>query len=149
MPENSAPPYTLATSTSLEVMRLRRSYKSDERRMLGVFVAFVGVRLEERVIEVSRGSGRLMRRVLQVLETTPERRLDRVELERVLVEGEGFDSSNLLRSIRALSRRRLVGFVDRPSKRDSLVSLPREVQRITDDEIFALLAEIEDKGGRK
>ncbi len=87
-----------------------------------------------------------MRRVLQVLETTPGRRLDRVELERVLVEAEGFDESNLLRSIRALSRRRLVGFVDRPSKKDSLVSLPREVQRITDNEIFALLAEIKDKG---
>jgi hypothetical protein len=89
-----------------------------------------------------------MRRILQVLKTTPGRRLDRVDLERLLVEGEGYDSSNLLRSIRALSRRHLVGFADRSSKKDSLVSLPREVQRITDDEIVALLAEIRNKGGR-
>jgi hypothetical protein len=98
---------------------------------------------------MSRGNGRLMRRILQVLETTPERSLDRVELERVLVGAEGFDPSNVLRAIKGLARKHRVGFTDRRHKGDSLVSLPRQVQRIAEDEIFALLTEIKDKGGRK
>jgi hypothetical protein len=96
---------------------------------------------------MSRGCGRLMQRILQVLETTPERRLDRLALERVLV-AEGFDASNVLRSLRALSRRHLVAFEDRRHKRESLIALPRKFQRIAEDEILALLAEIRDKGDR-
>jgi hypothetical protein len=78
----------------------------------------------------------------------PERRLDRVELERVLAEGEGNDPSNILRAVKSLALKHRVGFRDRRLKRESLVSLPRKFQRITDDKIFALLAEITDKGGR-
>lgn len=148
MPENDLPT-VLTISADFEAMRRRRSDTSDGKENARTFRRLCRRRTKERVIEVSRGSGRLMRRVLEVLETTPGRQLDRVELERVLVENEGFDSSNLLRSIRALSRRHLVGFSDRGRKIDSFVSLPRQVQRFTDDEIFALLAEAKDKGGRK
>jgi hypothetical protein len=89
-----------------------------------------------------------MRRILQVLETTPGRKLDRLALERVLV-AEGYDASNVLRSLRALSQRHLVAFEDRRHKGESLVALPRKFQRIAEVEILALLAEIKDKGGRK
>lgn len=83
-----------------------------------------------------------MRRILEVLETAPEGRLDRVELERVLVEAEGFDASNVLRAIKALARKKHhVGFKDRRHKKDSVICLPREVRHFTHDEILRLLSE--------
>lgn len=100
------------------------------------------------MIELSRGSGRLQRRILELLEQCPERKGNREELDRVLVDVEGFDPSNVLRAIKGLVRKHRVGFTDQRHKRDSLVSLPRKIQRITDDEISALLAEITGKGGR-
>jgi hypothetical protein len=74
--------------------------------------------------------------------------MTRPQLDRVLVDVEGYEASNIRRAIKGLARKRLVGFTDRRHKRDSLVSLPRKFQRITDDEISALLAEITGKGGR-
>jgi hypothetical protein len=47
----------------------------------------------------------------------PERRLDRVELERVLAEGEGNDPSNILRAVKSLALKHRVGFRDRRLKR--------------------------------
>jgi hypothetical protein len=144
VPENELPA-VLTISADFEAMRRRRSDISDKRSGHHTFVA---VSPGERMIELARGCGRLMRRILQVLETTPGRKLDRLALERVLV-AEGFDASNVLRSLRALSQRHLVAFEDRRHKRESLVALPRKFQRIAEVEILALLAEIKDKGGRK
>jgi hypothetical protein len=95
---------------------------------------------------VSRGLGRCQLRIVQLLEESPERRANRAELEEVLVEVEGFDPSNVLRAIKGLARKHRVGFEDRRHKKDSVVSLPREVRRITDEELFELLAKT---GGRR
>jgi hypothetical protein len=94
---------------------------------------------------VSRGLGRCQRRIVELLEQSPQHRRDREELDEVLVGIEGFDPSNVLRAIKGLARKRLVGFEDRRHKKDSVVSLPRQVRRITDEELSELLAEI---GGR-
>ena len=94
------------------------------------------------MIELSRGSGRLQRRILELLEQSPERKRYRKELDDVLVGIEGFEASNVLRAIKGLARKHRVGFDDRRHKKDSLVSLPREVRRITDEELFELLAKI-------
>ena len=94
------------------------------------------------MIELSRGSGRLQRRILELLEQAPERKMSREELEGVLVEVEGFDPSNVLRAIKGLARQHRVSFTDRRHKGDSMVSLPRKVWRISDDELSALLAKI-------
>jgi hypothetical protein len=98
------------------------------------------------VVELSRGSGRLQRRILELLEQSPERKRNRKELDDVLVGIEGFEASNVLRAIKGLARKHRVGFDDRRHKKDSVVSLPREVRRITDEELFELLAKI--GGGR-
>jgi predicted transcriptional regulator with HTH domain len=98
------------------------------------------------MIELSRGSGRLQRRILELLEQSPERKRSRQELDEMLVEAEGYDPSNVLRALKGLAGRRQVGFTDRRHKNGSVVSLPREVRRITDEELFELLAKT---GGRR
>jgi hypothetical protein len=98
------------------------------------------------MIELSRGNGRLQRRILELLEQSPERKRNRKELDDVLVGIEGFEASNVLRAIKGLARKHHVGFDDRPHKKDSVVSLPRKVRRITDEELSELLAKI--GGGR-
>ena len=98
------------------------------------------------MIGLSRGNGRLQRRIVELLEEAPERRRSREELDAVLVGIEGFDGSNVLRAIKGLARKHRVGFADRRHKKDSVVSLPRKVERLTDEEIFELLAET--GGGR-
>lgn len=90
----------------------------------------------------------MQRRILELLEQCPEHRKNREELDRVLVDVEGFDPSNVLRAIKGLARKHHVGFTDRRHKKVSMISLPREVRRITDDEISALIAEIDAGGGR-
>src|SRR5215207_3269795 len=97
---------------------------------------------------MSRGAGHLQRRILELLEQSPERKRNREDLDEVLVQAEAYDPSNVLRAIKGLARKRLVGFTDRRHKRDSVVTLPHEVQRITEDQISTLLAEIRDKGGK-
>ncbi len=94
---------------------------------------------------MSRGSGRLQRRVLELLEQSPERKRSREQLDEVLVEVEGFDTSNVLRAIKGLARKHRLSFTDRHHKKDSMVCLPRKVQTIADDELADLLAKI---GGR-
>jgi hypothetical protein len=91
---------------------------------------------------MSRGSGRLQRRILELLQQSQGRKMSREELEGVLVEVEGFDPSNVLRAIKGLARKHRVGFTDRRDKGDSLVSLPRKARLISDDELSALLAKI-------
>lgn len=91
---------------------------------------------------MSRGSGSLQRRILMLLEQSPERRRNREELDEVLVQAEGYDPSNVLRAIKGLARKHRVGFEDRRHKKDSVVSLPRQVRRITDEELSELLAKI-------
>ncbi len=70
--------------------------------------------------------------------------MSREELDEVLVGVEGYDPSNVLRAIKGLARKHLLGFEDRRRKSDSVVSLPRKVRRIPEEELFELLAE---KGG--
>ena len=98
------------------------------------------------MIELSRGSGRLQRRILELLEQSPERKRYRKELDDVLVGIEGFEASNVLRAIKGLARKHRVGFDDRRHKKDSVVSLPREVIIFPEEELFELLAKT--GGGR-
>jgi hypothetical protein len=94
---------------------------------------------------VSKGSGRLMRRVVTLLEQAPQREMTRRALDDLLV-AEGFFPQNTLRAIRALTRRRLVFLRDGSSREESIVRLPQEVRVLSDDEIAAILREI---GGEK
>ncbi len=98
------------------------------------------------MIGLSRGSGRLQRRILELLEQSPERKRSREELDDVLVGIEGFEASNVLRAIKGLARKHRVGFADRRHKKHSVVSLPREARRIPEEELSELLAEL--GGGR-
>jgi CBS domain containing-hemolysin-like protein len=91
---------------------------------------------------VSRGPGRCQRRIIELLKGAPERRLSRAALEEVLVAGEGYDASNVLRSIRRLERVHHVIVKDERHKAEAVVCLPREVEHLTDDELADLLAEI-------
>jgi predicted transcriptional regulator with HTH domain len=94
------------------------------------------------MIILSRGSGKLQRRILELLEHSPELKRSRKDLDEVLVQVEGFDPSNVLRAIKGLARKHRVGFTDQRHKSDSLVSLPRKARRISDDELSTLLAKI-------
>jgi len=93
---------------------------------------------------VSRGPGCLQRQILRRLEATSERRLSRRALEEVFVDGAGCGSSNLLRAIRGLVRMRRISLHEGPDLDRSHVSLPRPAERISDDEVFALLARAAD-----
>ena len=94
---------------------------------------------------MSRGLGRCERRVVAVLEKSPECKANRVRLEEVLVRAEGFDASNLLRAIKSLARRRFVIFEDGHTKADSFVQLLPKREPISEDWLFEVLAQI---GGR-
>ena len=94
---------------------------------------------------MSRGLGRCQRRVVEVLEESPERRANRAELEKVLVGSEGFDESNVLRSIKSLARRRYVIFEDAHRKENSFVRLLPKREPISEEWLFEVLAQI---GGR-
>jgi len=94
---------------------------------------------------MSRGIGRCQRRVIELLEKSPERRANRVELEKVLVRLEGFNESNLLRSIKSLARHRHVIFEDGHRKENSFVRLPPKREPFPESKVFELLAAI---GGR-
>ena len=97
---------------------------------------------------MSRGSGRLQRRILELLAQSPERKRNREDLDEVLVQAEGYDASNIRRAIKGLARKRLVGFTDRRHKKDSVVALPREVRRINEDDLLDLFEEIANRGGK-
>ena len=97
---------------------------------------------------MSRGNGRLQRRILALLEQSPERKGDREALDRVLVDGEGFDPSNVRRAILGLARTHRVSFADRRHKKDSVVALPSEVRRINEDDLLGLLEEIAQRGDK-
>ena len=90
---------------------------------------------------MSRGAGRLMRRVVTILERAPEREMSRKDLDDVLI-AEGFFPQNTLRAVKALARRHHVYLKDRPRRKDSVVRLPREVRVFSDDEIGEILKEI-------
>ncbi len=90
---------------------------------------------------MSRGLGRCQRRVVEVLEKSPARRANRAELEVILVGLEGFDQSNLLRSIKSLARQRHVIFEDGHRKESSFLSLPPKREPLPESMVFELLAE--------
>jgi hypothetical protein len=94
---------------------------------------------------MSRGSGRLMRRIVEIVERAPERKMNRKDLDDVLV-AEGYFPQNTLRAIKSLSRRHLLYLKEGASRKDSVVRLPQEVRVLSDDEIAAILKEI---SGRK
>ena len=91
---------------------------------------------------MSQGPGRCQRRIIALLEGAPERRLSRTALDGVLVAGEGYYPSNVLRAIRGLAREHLVTFADRRRKEDSIVVLPREVEPMPEAKVMELLSEI-------
>ena len=91
---------------------------------------------------MSRGLGRCQRRVIEVLEKSPERRANRAELEEVLVVSEGFDESNVLRSIKSLSRHGRVIFEDGHRKESSFVRLPPKREPFPESWVFEVLAEM-------
>ncbi len=91
---------------------------------------------------MSRGPGRCQRRIIELLEGAPERRLSRAALEEVLVAGEAYYAANILRAIRGLTRENLVTFADRRRKEDSIVALPREVELVPEAKLMELLTEI-------
>jgi hypothetical protein len=94
---------------------------------------------------MSLGFGRCQRRVIEVLEQSPQRMANRAVLEENLVELEGFDASNLLRAIRSLARRGHVVFEDAHRKENSFVKLPPKIEPIPESWIFEVLGQI---GGR-
>jgi hypothetical protein len=91
---------------------------------------------------MSRGPGLLQRKILELLEAQPDRRLNRHEIDAVLVVEEGHDPSNVRRALRGLRRTRRVGLYEGRSLDDSLVTLPSPPMPMSDDEVFALLAQI-------
>jgi hypothetical protein len=91
---------------------------------------------------MSRGLGIMQRKIVKLLEAQPDRRLNRREIDAVLVGEEGHDSSNVRRALRGLRRTRRVGLYERRSLDDSLVSLPSPPRPVSDEEVFALLAQI-------
>lgn len=99
----------------------------------------------EKETGLSRGPGRCQRRIVELLEGSPERRLSRVELDAVLVEAEAYDPSNVLRAIRGLARDGLVIFRDERHKTTSFVRLPPKIEPVPENVVYQLLAEI---GGR-
>ena len=94
---------------------------------------------------MSRGFGRCERRLIEVLEESPERRASRTKLEEILVESEGFDKSNLLRTIKSLARRRYVIFEDAHRKENSFVRLLPRREPISESWIVEVMRQI---GGR-
>jgi hypothetical protein len=90
---------------------------------------------------MSRGSGRLMRRIVEIVERAPERAMSRKDLDDVLVV-EGFFPQNTLRAIRSLARRHMVHLKDGHSRERSFVRLPREVRVFSEDEITEILKQI-------
>jgi hypothetical protein len=91
---------------------------------------------------MSRGLGRCQRRIIELLEKSPERRANRAELEEVLVGSEGFDESNVLRSIKSLAQHGHVIFEDDHRKKDSSVRRPRMREPIPESWVFEVLAQI-------
>ena len=94
---------------------------------------------------MSRGLGRCQQRVIEVLEKSPERTANRAELEKVLVGLEGFDQSNVLRSIKSLARRRYVIFEDGHRKESSYVKLLPKREPIPESWILEVIAQIGDR----
>jgi hypothetical protein len=92
---------------------------------------------------MSRGPGRVQRKIVKLLEAQPDRRLSRRDIDAVLVEEDGHDPSNVRRALRGLRRVRRVGLDEGRSLDDSLVSLPSPPRPVSDDEVFALLAKID------
>lgn len=96
---------------------------------------------------MSRGPGRCERRVIELVMAAPERRQSRSQLDAVLVEREGHDPSNVLRSIKSLSKKHLVRFRDERRKEDSIVELAPEVERVPESKVDELLREIAEGAG--
>ena len=94
---------------------------------------------------MSRGSGRLMRRIVEIVEGAPKRNMSRKDLDEVLV-AEGFFPQNTLRAVKSLARRHLVSLKEGHSREESVVRLPQEVRIYSDGEIAEILKEI---GGGK
>ena len=94
---------------------------------------------------VSRGFGRCQRRILELLDQSPELKRSRKELDEVLVEVEGFDESNVLRSIKSLARRRYVIFEDGHRKESSYVKLLPKREPIPESWILEVIAQIGDR----
>jgi hypothetical protein len=87
----------------------------------------------------------LMRRIVSLLERTPERKMSRKDLDAMLI-AEGYYLQNVPRAIRSLSRGHLVFVKYGHNKEGTIVRLPEVVRVLTDADITAILKEI---GGEK
>ena len=90
--------------------------------------------------EMSTGPGRLMRRIVEVVAAAENRRMTRRRLEDVLT-AEGFDRSNVLRSLQGCADRRIVYLREGRGLDDTFVSVPEPVRMFTDEQVAAILEE--------
>ncbi len=87
---------------------------------------------------MSTGPGRLQCRVVEVVEAAQGRTLTRRQLEVKLV-AEGYDRSNILRSLRGLHERQLVHVHEGHTLNESYVSVPESVRVFSDEQLAAIL----------
>ncbi len=91
---------------------------------------------------MSRGPGRLQRRILDHVKAASGYRASRKALEVAFVDHGQATSSNLLRAIKSLDRMDHVSFVEGSDPDRSWVSIPRPVRETFSDEfVLGLLAE--------
>jgi hypothetical protein len=91
---------------------------------------------------MSKGSGFLMRKIVEALTAAEDGTLTRAQLEDALVP-LGFRTDNILRSIRALDRRRVLRLAEGRFAETSRVILSQPVKTpIPEDEILAMLKSI-------
>ena len=93
---------------------------------------------------MGRGPGLCMRRIIETVEKREDRRMSRADIEAVLCEREGFRSDNVLRAIRALARMHECGYTERRFKEDCIVTLPTPLPPLSNEEVYALIAKLED-----
>jgi hypothetical protein len=94
---------------------------------------------------MSRGPGRLQRRVLERLHKVPEGRMSRRALEERFVDHGRSTASNLRRALVSLERMGYVSLQEGPNLDESYVHLPPPVESLSDEVVSQLLAEIRDR----
>jgi hypothetical protein len=94
---------------------------------------------------MSRGPGRLQRRVLDLLHKAPEGRMSRRALEECFVGHGRYTASNLRRALVSLERMGYVSLQEGPNLDQSYVALLPPVEPLSDEVVSQLLAEISDR----
>ncbi len=91
---------------------------------------------------MSRGPGKLQRRILQRLHRAPDGRMSRRALEERFAGHGRYTSSNLRRALVSLERMGYVSLTEGPNLDQSYVHLPPPVEPLSDEVIAQLLAEL-------